>query len=275
MSVVICLGQGGLRSLSASSSLFRIPVVNVTGHLQKMSSFCYRWLYNDPACRIAWTVFFACLCVTILSFMISTIHRYVTIVHNAHQLAIFATRWQPLLLGTLWIFGLISGVVLTVVGPIRALYWRDMCYIDNSELFWIGTGVFGALVVIPFICVPILYTKILRLIYKASKQVGNDKSQKSQNKGYRSAVVLFILFATFSVAFVPYCVRLILISIMSFETMKWTFVTTWFLATTVSTVNPILFMSLFKPIKTAFLETFCRRVESKNRIHVFVTAINQ
>ena len=218
-----------------------------------------------------WTLFAATLSVTSLSFMLTTIHRYVTIVrnnNNQHQSPVFSARWLPALMGTLWFIALFGGLTLTVIGPKRALFWSDLCYVDNSELYWVGMAFLGIFVTVPFLSVPFLYIRILKFIYRVSRQVGPERST---NRGHRTAVVLFILFGTFSLAFVPYFIRGFLVGVLSFPVLKQSFLVTWLLLATVSTINPVLFMTLFKPIRNGFVTTLCTRWLPERKVHVFVT----
>ena len=157
-----------------------------------------------PLCNVRISLLMMSFSVTIYSFALSAIQRYVTIVHNRGNMLLFKKKWQPLLFTAVWIFSAITVIPTYSVGDIIVLFWRDLCFLANPEADMFLNIMFGFSTFLSLCAIPFLYIRIFMVVRKSSRAAGTTESgSKSKGKAVHMALVLFILYITYTVAFTP------------------------------------------------------------------------
>ena len=165
------------------------------------------WILGEHACRFGWLISSTSQITTVLSFTISAIQRYLVIVHNK-TLKIFDKKYQAALLTCLWIFAISAVLPFLILGDLHVMYWPDLCYIDaDGIIYTIALVLYGFVVCLPMVAIPILYLRIWIIVRRAAKITKGNSGNGSRKKGHKSALILFILYLTFAIAFVPYVMR--------------------------------------------------------------------
>ena len=165
----------------------------------------FRFYFPDVCCNIRVSIVFASMSVTIYSFALSAVHRYVTIVHNRGNMLIFQKKWQPLLFAAVWGFTLVTVVPTYATGDIVVLLTRDLCFFANPKAVIFRNILLGFSFFLSLFFTPILYIRIFIAVRKSAKAVGPmGVTVTSDSKAAHTALVLFVLYLTFTVAYVPY-----------------------------------------------------------------------
>ena len=213
---------------------------------------------------------------TVLSFLLSALQRYLTIVHNKTP-RIFKRQYLPFLLLSIWILAFILVLpFLTTFGELYVMYWPDLCYIELSTVIWnIGNVLYALFVVVPMISVLGLYIHIIIIIRRAAKIRQGQSTSNSTNKSHKTAMILFILYITFSVGFVPYILRSAAFALLGPSMEKYVYLFIWYFYMIVCMINPILYSLLFNQIKQAYMQIIrCKRkkVLQEGRVDISLTS---
>ena len=197
--------------------------------------------------------------VTSLSFMLSTLQRYILIVHNRHDLWLFSVRWQPLVCGLMWLIVTLLSLPYAL-GDILYQLWPDMCFINTlPEITYFGMVV---TVAIPLVSIPFFYAHILVVVRRSAVRVAaNNGNASKSNKGTRTALVLFVLYLFFAIGYGPYLIFILSSSFIQMsirDMMNW-LNTMWALLGLISACNPILYCVLFKQFRNTLFSVFYPR----------------
>ena len=211
--------------------------------------------------------------VTSLSFMISTLHRYMAIVHNRPNLWIFEKKRQPYVFFTMWIFALFVNIP-SYVGEPYAVFWPDYCVIVNPPLAqYILMGFIIFIVVLPLVSIPFFYLHILIVIKRSSRKVEamSALKEKKVRRGNRTALVLFLLYIAFMSMFGPYMVYNFIRDVFSDRQKMEAIFIIWLLFMSVSAFNPVLYIILFPEYRKCFKMIVCCKHTAVENLNPSVT----
>ena len=172
----------------------------------------------ESLCNMRLFFFTMSIMVTTCSFAISALHRYASIVHNRGNMTVFQKRWQPLLLFSMWLISSIIVLPAVTSGEVVVYIYRDLCYIDGEGLVVKHIIIYGISNVISLVVIPILYMRIFLFVRNASRAVEKFEARSSMDSKKRSstrtAVQLFLLYVTYTIAYLPSSLFLYVIPLM-------------------------------------------------------------
>ena len=165
----------------------------------------FRFFIPHGLCNLRLSILFTSFSVTIYSFALSAVHRYVTIVHNRGNMLIFQKKWQPLLFAAVWGFTLVTVVPTYATGDLNVILTRDLCFLANPKAAIFRNILLGFSLFLSLFLTPVLYIRIFVAVRKAASAVGPmGTAAKSDSKAAHTARVLFVLYLTYTIAYVPY-----------------------------------------------------------------------
>ena len=192
-----------------------------------------------------------------LSYLLIAVQRFVVIVMNKPHLTLLQMKWLPLLLFVVWCCAAAVTAPFWVYGEPYALLWPDYCIMYSEFLLLYLEIIPACIVYIPGVIILSLYIAIYVFVHKSSARV---QTQGNQKKNIHMAVILFLMFFLFIVAYVPYTIFCLFQTRLSLETRKPFLLSSLFAVTIVAAINPIIYALIFKEIKHVYVSQFgtCR-----------------
>ena len=221
----------------------------------------FRWLLGYFLCYFRQFISAASIGVIFFTMVLSALHRYLIIVHN-RKIKIFHDKSLLWLLPLIWLLASSISVTFVYPGSAFIIMYRHQCAVVSQA----ATGLFFAFaalnVGIPIIIVPVLYLRIYCVVYKAHKmtrkqnhrqQAASASNNANVNKKQkRIALILFILYAEFTVTYLPYLVTLMLPPIKDIHQRRLVDSLVWIFIYIGFAVNPILYGVLFDKVRKAY-----------------------
>ena len=165
----------------------------------------HRFPFPYAVCNIRQILVYMQMYVSVFTFVLTALQRYLAIVYNKPKLWIFSLKSLPLSLSAMWLVSLCLAIPVNYPGPYFAVIWRDVCIMASDKLITAAQIINSILIVLPLVAVFLIYVHIYWVVRKASARVQEQTGGRTvSNHHRRMARVLFILYLSASAVFIPY-----------------------------------------------------------------------
>ena len=214
---------------------------------------CCRFPYDVIVCRLRFLLVLLPYNMTSMSFMLTTVHRYLMIVFNRKNVRFFSLPWQPYVLLATWLLALLVAIP-NCLGVVYVWIWRDFC--ATLSLWGAGINYLTMILIIglPLVSIPVMYAHIWMVVRRAARNVAQNRSNGV--KSARTAGILFVLYLAFVVGYSPYFVYMCIANQLSLTNLKIMFNVIWCLIVLVSSFNPVMYVILFPDVRLGFRRLF-------------------
>ena len=233
-----------------------------------LSSFlCFRYLFPLAVCNLRQLLTLFPMIQSAFVFFLMALHRYLTIVHNKTNLTLFSLRSLSVLLPVSWLVSVCVTIPMAYPGDHYALSYPHYCIVFSDSIVLSLKVVPTILMLLPLVLVLVFYVHIFVFVRQASRRnSGKGSVSKAQSHMTR---VLFVLYVTAALLYVPYMVLFYLEDIAELTRNRLYIVANVLLL--LATIGiPLLNAFLFKPINKQYRILF-RIPES--RVTTTTTAI--
>ena len=214
----------------------------------------FRFLFSSSICVIRTVLATVPYWVSNLTFTLTAVHRYIIIVWNRHSIKFFSTKFQPVLVLSIWILSFV-GVIPTVVNghPVSFL-WADNCFIFDASTSRDFTRAFDLCVTFaPMAVVFALNLHIYITIKRVSKAIKSARQTKGNKKETKIAAILFAFYVFYTIAHLPIILGGFINSQIDIHGKKVLSIVSWYCFFIVVAMNPVLHIVMFKEIRNSFL----------------------
>ena len=216
--------------------------------------------------------------VSVFTFFLTALQRYLTIVFNKGKLWLFSTKWLPLVLPVTWTLCFCLAIPMTYPGIYIVATWRDFCSVTSDELLLRMRIINSVAMLLPLALVLVFYVHMYWVVRKASARVqqhgaGGGRSVSSHHS--HMAKVLFVLYVFAAAVYIPFILFFFVTSRLSPDAVSSFYVVSFIFLILVSTCNPVLYAVLFKPVKQQYMRMLGKTTDETNMVTNMTQSINQ
>jgi hypothetical protein len=232
-------------------------------------------------CNIRQMLVFTPMLVSVFTFLLTALQRYFAIAYNKTGLALFSMKWLPLVLLVVWVSAVAISVPAGYPGPYYANVWIDFCAVFSNELLTTMKSINSTVILVPVVVVLLLYCHMYWVVRKAAMKIRNNGAggagvgaggatgagggaQKPVSSHHKHmARVLFILYLTATVSFLPYILFFFIISSLGGSGKSAFYMVMYLMRILSSCASPVVYGFMFKPVKKEYQRIFCCRANNE------------
>ena len=209
-------------------------------------------------CNIRQMLTFTPMIVSVFTFLLTALQRYLAIAYNKTGVGLFTIKWLPLVLPVIWLSSVAISIPAGYPGPYYANVWHDFCAVFSDDLLTGMKTINSIVILVPLVVVLLLYVHMYWVVRRAAMRVrikpDGGKTVSSHHK--HMARVLLILYLTATVSFLPYILFFFIISSLSGPAKSAFYITMYLMRIVASCASPVVYGFMFKPVKKEYQQMF-------------------
>ena len=222
-----------------------------------------KWPFSDAACQYHGVAMFILGVVSLQTFMLISVNRYVKMVKsNILYKKVFKKNTVLLMIIISWIIASISLPIFLLTGNRFAFNSnRSICYPVSSltgRVFLHST--YALFIMIPHCIMFFCYFKVFRKIHDHNAQIANSAASgnseiasQSYAREVRVTRMLFVTMVAFHLCWIPlYALELAVLIRNDLDAPRAVYITTTFTVSASSSINPIIYAVMTKDFRDTF-----------------------